>query len=214
MKIPKKLSKKITSIALCTILLSGECLATFTNVSHAATSFTDYNERNILWKIPIRLQVRHKYTFLTNTMTLHLIATRDRKLHFKYNGNLKSSFNYVLADDYRVGFRDFDHYKNTGEIKEWNFKITNKHGGQTSIVSIVQDFIYEFSRSNIKMDDIMYIHGDKWNDTVTFGNSPYLKKESSKDYSEGYKSRGLDRWKYGFQLRESGLYECPYVHSK
>ena len=116
MKIPKKLSKKITSIALCTMLLSGGCLSTFTNVSYASTATypPTYNKDQVLWKEKAYIKVRHRGTFLDNYMIFDIVATKDERVQFKYTGNLKSSFNYYLDDDYRVGFRNSAYYQNNG----------------------------------------------------------------------------------------------------
>lgn len=50
MKLPKKLSKKIVSVTLCTMFLSAGSLQALTNVSHASTTTNQTSEANkILW---------------------------------------------------------------------------------------------------------------------------------------------------------------------
>ena len=92
-----------------------------------------------------------------------------------------------------------------------------------NVITEVEDFIKSFNNLDIPVRDskctetdvltIFYAHGVNYNDTLTFSGQ-HIERPSSKDYSKGYASRGIDKWTHGFDLRTGGIYETAFFHKK
>ena len=221
MKLPKKFGKKIVSVALCTIFLSAGSLQSITNVSHAST-ITNQSRATAnkeLWRVNLNFKLKYRNCPSRKIFaTVNLIATEDRHLKMEYNsssptGNLR---HLLFDDEFLIGFRSKDYYIQTGQVKtvKWLLKNNSSVGTHAymSDASSLKDFIDEFNKANVKLGDYMFMHGVNYDDTLTFS-SDKITRPSSKDYSLGYKSRGINKWNYGFELTSRGLYECPLAHS-
>lgn len=152
-------------------------------------------------------------------VTVRLIATGDNYVKMKYvPTDNKTDLNQLLFDDdFLVGFNSLDLYlANKSQIStKWilkNSSTSGTHAYMSSATSL-KELITKFNAANVKLKDCLFIHGINYSDTVTFSGDRII-CPSYKDYSSGYKSRGIDRWKNGFELTRKGLYECPLIHTK
>lgn len=199
MKLPKKFSKKITSVALCTMLLSSGIFATTSNISHAATS---ENTAKKLWTTTLYFQVTKKgYPLCKNNLQINVSAYADNSVKLKYvDRPYFSEFNYDLSDDYTIGF-----HKDLWTDYHWEIR---KNEGK--FMPHLRKIIDEFNSAGPKINNLMFANGFNYADTVTLPSDAVTQKNSRNDYTKGYGYR--DRWECGLKLTNNKFAECTYYH--
>ena len=226
MKLPKNLGKKIVSVALCTMFLSAGSLQALTSVSHALTTTNQTSEATeTLWETDVFFKLKHRMMPMRKTFAkVRLIARNDNSVKMEYvSTNNGTNLNQLLLDDeFLLGFKSKEQYisnvfygNNLQQVTyKWLAKNNSTSGTHAymSDASSLKELISKFNAANPKIGDCLFVHGVNYSDTVTFS-SDKITRPSSKDYSLGYKSRGIDRWKNGFELTKHGLYECPLINS-
>lgn len=209
-----KFSKKVMSVALCTILLSGGSLATFTNIAHADSN-NAMCSRSISqsWTETFNLKLQRKSGFGKAYLKIDLIQNNGKlTLGCNYQ-SVPSLSDYKFDDTYLFGL------KTSSNIYE-KFELNNNNIGafkNGNIASEVKDFIDKFNSLNVSVKEglvLLYAHGKNYDDTLTFSGKDITRPTTSKNYSNGYKSRGIDKWTHGFQLKENGIYETSFIHNR
>lgn len=213
MKISKKLSKKIMSIALSTVLLTSGSLAASTNVSHAVSVYDPVTQivTNMLWGTEFYIKLRSKEFPAQKIMAkMYLVAMNDGKVQMAYADNIKC-YDYKFDDEYVIGVRDNSAYMETGEIVTKELRLKNDG---TNYKVHLRNFAHEFNSLGVEIGDLIYMHGVKWDGTLRFKTDKITQK-SKHDYSKGYKNSNknlINKWDYGFKLTNTGLVESIVVH--
>ena len=205
-----KFSKKVMSVALCTVLLSGGGLASLSNIAHAdSNNAICSRSAEGCWTETINLKIKRKSSWEKSTLQLNLVSSGGR-IRLEYAGYVPSLYDYEFADDYLFGTVSTNNGTNFKRLLDNSGVGAFKNG---NIGQKVEALINDFNNANVRTNDFMYMHGTKSNDSMTFSGQE-IKRPSSKGYENGYASRGIDKWKNGFQLLGSGIYECALINNK
>lgn len=212
-----KVSKKAMSVALCTVLLSGGGLASLANVAHADSNNAIYS-RSISqsWTETLHLRLKRKVGCGTTTLKLNLISNNNKLTLQLGNNSIPDIYDYKFDDDYLLGIKNF-----YGVEKD--FSLNNKNIGpfkDGSVMNEVNNLIKTFNNLNITLKDssgedimtLFYAHGRNSDDSLTFSGQDITRPTTTRNYDKGYKSRGIDKWTHGFELKARGIYECSFMH--
>lgn len=212
-----RFAKKIISFTLCTALLSGGSLAVLANVANADSNngICSRSVNNELWRETLKFKIKGRSSSNRGFAEVDMIATspdngeNNISLRLEYRNNVPSLYDYVFDDNFVLGVKYRD--GRSAEIQLGN----NGAGapfGNKNIAKNLQEFIKRFNNLNIGKGDYIYLHGVKSDDSLIFSGGKIIEYSSKYDYSNGYKSRHINKWQNGFEIIGRGLYECPLLH--
>ena len=205
-----KISKKIMTMLLCGFMTISGSQLLLVKANAETSSASNQNK----WEQPIRLKLRAKWNELYKSYwTINLVCKNNGELKLEGPTNVPSNLTF---DDFIVMGLEDTRFIPGRSLPCLSFEVQPSRYGSAEVD--LRDAMAMFNEEAPREGDVFYAHGFNWGGTLTFPNnkqrSTVIHQYTKNDYTKGYKTKGIDRWKSAFEIKSDGLHECLWDHSK
>ena len=193
-----KISKKVLSMVLCGFIVFGGSQVGLIKAHAATPNNTRATQSNDYWRQKIRFKLRAKWNSLYKSWwTIDLVCGKDGILRLEGPTNIPG--NLTFDDRFIMGYRKDGSLENHLSFVFGPSRYASA-GDALNRAKIL------FNQARVKIDDSIFVHGEDWNDTLTFPSyDSVICRTSQNVYDYGYKN--IDRYVVGFKATNYGLVE-------
>ena len=156
------------------------------------------------WKVGLRFKLHSKNNPSKKDWWEITLACRDGKV--KLEGRTDIPSDLTFDDKFTIGF------EKQGNNARVSTPIVFRACNSASAGDALNRAMKIFNDADIKVGDKIFMSGEKYQDSLRFTNTGYIKGITGNDYSKGYQKNRIDQFSAGFAVAKNGLYEAIVEH--